>query len=222
MQLDKNLIGTMKAIFFVFLYVLAHFCKAQSLGPEQICRCYPPGHAPVCKPPAVERTEVAKCSKQVEIKITFVADDGAILWICGVNVRQTSQPGEMQSFTYNNMCDDFIIEIYNQVWSSGVAMLLEYDGKTYGTTDRSGNFQKPGVIPLYGIAKMNPTGDWTNNPSDYPFYTWTPAVVVQTLFGTHPNFDKLIGEGAYPINVDNGNLPQGTYGVKLQLPSFCS
>lgn len=213
----------MKVIILALLSALVQFStgQTQTLGPEQVCRCYSTGSTPVCNSSTEQETVTSKCSKQVQLKISFVADDGAILWICGGNVRQTSHAGEMQTFSYNGMCDDLVFEVYNQVWSSGVSLLVESDGKTYGTTDHSGNFHKPGVIPLFGIAKMNPTGDWRSNPDGYPFWEWTPAVVVTTLFGTHPNFDNLISNGAYPINVQNGNVLQGTYGVKVGLPSFC-
>lgn len=163
-----------------------------------------------------------KCSKRVKIKISFVADDGVTLWICGVNVRQASNFGEMQSFTYENACDDFMIEVFNERWSAGVALLAEYNGQKYGTTDLTGQWQKPGVGPLFAIAKKNPTGNWRSNPTGYPFFDWTPTRVVTTLFGTHPNFDSMISQGAYPINVQNGNVDRGTYGLKLSLPSFCS
>lgn len=161
------------------------------------------------------------CQSKVKVDISFVGDDGVILYICGVKVRQSSHFDERQTFTYENVCDDFMLEVNNIALSSGVALLATFNGQKYGTTSFDPKYRVPGTIPLFAVATYQPQGNWRSNPPGYDFSSWTPAVVVSTILGHGQNFDSLARQGAYPINVQNGNAPVGTYGLKLSLP-FCA
>lgn len=160
------------------------------------------------------------CQKKIKVDISIVGDDGVILYICGKNVRQTSQFDEIQTFTYEDVCDDFMLEVNNIALSSGVALLATFNGQKYGTTSSDLKYRVSGTVPLFANATYQPQGNWRSNPPGYDFSNWEPAVVVSTILGIGQNLDFLASQGAFPINVQNGNAPVGIYGLKLFVP-FC-
>ncbi|KAI0556898.1 hypothetical protein FGB62_379g06 [Gracilaria domingensis] len=213
----------MKLVHLILVFSICFFCCAHaSIGPPQLCRCYPPGSSAEDYP--LRASSRGQCEKRVKVDIKIVADDGVILYICGQNVRQTSNFDELQEFTYEAMCDEFMLEVNNKGLSSGVSVLATYNGKTYGTTGAHQTNPIEGVGPLYASATFQPTGDWISNSPDYDYSSWTPAVLVQSILDIDesiaPNFHRLARMGAFPINTQNGDLPPGKYGLRLSVP-FC-